>query len=221
MEDKFMKEKSIKSNIIWMIAVVFIGISSMFVIGFINNNIWRMILGVIFIVALAMFIINIAGIITKKTFNKNLINQPYGFDYEAELMVYKNIGRTKKRKIIKSLKSDIQIPKIYTEWKNQLTSRYNNIIDNENFFHYIRRRLRNSEKSCEFFAAVIVPIEIALMTIIPTDNGSKVENFWSLLGTVVVLAIMLIWQYYKYKDETEFTTDVIEVLCPKFSKNKE
>ena len=59
------------------------------------------------------------------------------------------------------------------------------------------------------------------MTIIPTDNGSQVENFWGLLGTVVALAITLTREYYKYKDETEFTTDVIEVLCPKFSKNKE
>ena len=216
-----MKEKSIKSNIVWMIAVVFIGISSIVLIGCINNNIWKKIFGIIFLVSIVVTMINITGIIIKMTFNKTLINLPYGFDYEAEFMVYKNIGRVKKRKIIKSLKSDIQIPKVYTEWKNQLASRYNNIIDNENFYHFIRRRLRNLKKTCELFAAVIVPIEIAIMTIIPTDNGSQVENFWGLLGTVVALAITLTREYYKYKDETEFTTDVIEVLCPKFSKNKE
>lgn len=216
-----MKEKSIKSNIIWMIAEVFIGISSIVLIGCINNNIWKMILGIVFLVSLVVIMINIARIITKRTFNKTLINLPYGFDYKAELIVYKNIGRDKKEKTVKILKSEFQIPNVYTEWREQLIKRNEKIKDNENFYHFLIKHLRKVKRYNEFMATITVPVEIAVLSVLLTYDDNMIVKILTLLVCTGVLAFRITRDFYKYKHEIEFTEDVIEILCPEFGKNKE
>ncbi len=215
-----MKEKSIKSNIVWMIAVVFIGISSIVLIGCINNNIWRMIFGIMFFSSVWGFIFAIASLVGKKQFNTNLRILPYNFDYEAELIIYKNIGRTKKGKAVKNLKLDFQIPNVYTEWKGQLVGRYKDIINNENFYHYLKRSLRNAKNAFDILVFIFIPVEIAVMTAFITNDGLQENNFWVIIVSAVELSVLLIREFYKHRNEMDFVLDAIEVLCPQFGNDK-
>lgn len=214
-EDKYMKKKSIKSNIIWMAILAVTIIISLVLISRVGG-IWKRLCGYLFLLSILGIIIDVSVIFMRKMFNKKIKNLPYDFDYEAELFVYKNIGRDKKEKVVKSLKSNFQIPNVYTEWREQLTKRNEKIKDNENFYHFIKRCLRKAEKNSEFLSAITVPVEIALLTVLPTFDGSLIEKMITLLVCTGVLAFVISWKFYKYKHEIEFATDVIDILCPEF-----
>ena len=136
-------------------------------------------------------------------------NLPYGFDYEAELIVYKNIGRDKKERTVKTLKSEFQIPDVYTEWREQLIKRNEKIKDNENFYHFIKKCLRKAEKNSEFLAAITVPVEIAILTVLPTFDGDMTEKMIALLVSTGVLAFVISLEFYKYKHEIEFAEEIL------------
>lgn len=210
-----MKEKSLKSNIIWMAIFVATEIASVVLISCVND-IWKSICGYFFILSILGIIMDVYKLIRKDKINKNLKNLPYGFDYEAELIVYKNIGRDKKERTVKTLKSEFQIPDVYTEWREQLIKRNEKIKDNENFYHFIKKCLRKAEKNSEFLAAITVPVEIAILTVLPTFDGDMTEKMIALLVGTGVLAFVISWEFYKYKHEIEFAEDVIEILCSEF-----
>lgn len=215
-----MQEKLLKSNIGWMIVFFFFGVIPAICLGSTNNDIVKIVLGIIVFSSVWGFIITSIGLIGKLNFNKSLSELPYNFDYAAEFIVYKNIGKSKKEKATKALKSSITIPSVYTEWSAQLTDRYQKIKDNENFYHYLKRCLRNAKKSYDILVAVLVPVEIGVMTVFLTNNGGQEGNEIVLLVSVVILAIILTRELYKCKDEVEFVLDVIDVLCPKFGTVK-
>ena len=84
----------------------------------------------------------------------------------------------------------------------------------------LKRCLRNAKKSYDILVAVLVPVEIGVMTVFLTNNGGQEGNEIVLLVSVVILAIILTRELYKCKDEVEFVLDVIDVLCPKFGTVK-
>lgn len=210
-----MKEKSIKSNIIWLLIFIIIIIISAVLICCVNN-VWKSLCGYLLLLSILGIIIDIIVFIQKNNINKDLKNLPYGFDYKAELIVYKNIGRDKKEKAVKTLKSEFQIPNVYTEWREQLIKRNEKIKDNENFYHFLKRHLINSKKFCELLIAITIPVEIATLTILCSINGGQLGSLFDVLVSVVALAIIFMLEFFKYKHEIEFTEDVIEILCPEF-----
>ncbi len=210
-----MKKKSIKSNIIWMVILVVTIIISLVLISRVGG-IWKRLCGYLFLLSILGIIIDVSVIFVRKIFNKKIKNQPYDFDYEAELFVYKNIGRDKKEKAAKSLKSNFQIPNVYTEWREQLIKRNEKIKDNENFYHFIKNCLRKSKKNSEFLATITVPVEIAVLTVLFSFDDNLIGKMITLLVCTGVEVFVISWEFYKNKYEIEFATDVIKILCPGF-----
>ena len=215
-----MREKTVKSNVLWIIALIIIEVVSSIGMVVINNKIVQTILESILFLLVWGIIIATIDLIGKHNFNKSLNLLPYGFNYNAEFIVYKNIGKAKKEKATKILNLEFQIPNVYTEWKTQLMDSYHKINNNENFYHYLKKRLRSAKTMCEISTSVLVPIEIALMTVTITSFGENVEKLVGIIVSAIMLGSMLTYELCKANEERDFILDVINILCSDFVDNE-
>lgn len=216
-----MREKTVKGNIVCII-ILLLGIVVLLICGRIfKNKIKQDILGAIIFCVICGIIITIINLVRKYNFNRSQRLLPYGFDYNAEFIVYKNIGKTKTKKAVKALKPDIQIPNVYTDWRTQLKHRNQEIIDDENFYHYLIRYLRNAKTMCEVSTSVLVPVEIALMTVTITSFGGNMDKMIGIIVSAIMIGIMLTCALYMFNEERDFISDIINILCPNISDKKE
>lgn len=216
-----MQEKSIKSNIICIIVCIVLGAGFVLGLGHICSDIFKIISWLIIFAIFWWLAITIISLVGKLHFNKSLNKLPYKFDYEAEFLIYRNIGKKKKEKVTKRLKDEFKIPELYTVWKKDLMDRHKKLVNDEDFYHYLKRSLRNAKNMYDILVAVLIPVEIAVLTVFLSATDEQNGMGIALLVSSAILAVLLTSVLYKSKDESEFVSDVIDILCYGFNDNKD
>lgn len=149
--------------------------------------------------------------------NERLRHLPYFFDYDMELQIYKCIGRTKtkKHKATRSFNK-------YSEWKKYICDKYWEVKNHENFYRFLNQRLRSKRDEKEAIVVIMVPLDIAIVTVFLSINQSMNEA--QLMTTLVILVIFLtvflsmaIWGMI---DEIHFLDDYMELVFPDLLDNK-
>lgn len=218
-----MKEKAVKGNKVLVVLFFVLAFCLAIGQGHVSCVITRIILILVSFVCFVGFVIALIELIGRLHFNRTLCKLPYEFDYEAEFVVYRNIGKTKKERAVKRLKEGYTIPDVYTAWESELKERNKKVMKNENnlnFYHYLKRCLRNAKRFYDGMVVVLIPIEVGIMTVI-TGDGEQSGGTITLAITAVVLAVILTKELYKSRSESEFVSDVIDILCPEFREDKD
>ena len=167
------------------------------------------------IIGILLFLWGLLNFFNVKSDNKYLKNLDYGFDYQKELSTYCIIGINKKVK-----NGALKFNK-YSEWKNYLEKEYNNIINNEDAYHFFIRRLRNKKSYIELLVAVLVPIEISLLaTFYAASSDLSVSGKTvALFITAIIFVIIMTIEFNNCKEEINFLNDIIEIVFPNFQVN--
>lgn len=116
-----------------------------------SSDLFFLLLGVIGILLILTGIVNIVSNIET---NKYLKNTPYSLDYQKEISTYTIIGKDKKKPKNGALKFYK-----YSEWKDYIEKTFKDIIDDEDAYRYMIRRLRNKESYKELIISAVIPIE--------------------------------------------------------------
>lgn len=128
----------------------------------------------------------------------------YGLDFEHELREYKKIG--KKRGSYKN----------YTEWKLHILHQFKLRINDENFYHFLKRKLRTSKLYETCVGILIIPVEVASLQfinadILPENNCGKVAGgIFDILVIVIAMLVILIDQ----KKRIYFLEDFCKIVFP-------
>lgn len=147
--------------------------------------------------------------------NKALQQRPYNFDYDLEFAIYKQIGKEKKGRKAKAIeKQGIEIPNKYSTWKAGVIERYPKLVNNEDFFRFMKVKATWHKEHHDAIIAIATPLEIAALTILfSLENGG--------LGLLIIMtffiAILLTSVVSRIKLKTVYIEDLIEVLCPKYA----
>lgn len=146
--------------------------------------------------------------------NKELKNLPYGIDYDKELSTYIIIG-TEKRKV----KNEALKFNKYTEWKSYLESNYKQIMNNEDAYHFMIKKLRGKQTFKELLLSAIIPVEIGLFTVFYSSEifMYEIDKIISIFFSTVILAIIMTASYCDYKQESNFILDFIEIIFPEMN----
>lgn len=219
-----MKEKAVKGNRVLVFLLFVLAFCLAIGQGHVERTNIRIIMILVSFVCFVGFVIALIVLIGRLHFNRTLCKLPYDFDYEAEFVVYRNIGKTKKERAVKKLKEGYTTPDVYTAWECELKERNKKVMKNENninFYHYLKRCLRNAKRFYDGMVVVLIPIEVGIMTVFLTNNGEQSGGTITLAVTAAVLAVILTKELYKSRSESEFVSDVIDILCPEFSADKD
>ena len=188
-----------------------------------DKSLNRIIIFCLLFVYFCAFVVSVFALIENIRFNKTLCKLPYSFDYAAEFLVYKNIGKTKKEKVVRKLKENITIPDLYTQWEDDIKERNQDVLNkenNKNFYHYLKRCLRNAKKYYDIMVAVLIPIEVGIMPVIITNNGDQNGGIITACLIAVTLVFIFTVELYKSRIESEFVLDVIDILCSEYKEGK-
>lgn len=218
-----MKEKSLKGSVASIIIFLILLFGLLIGQGIIESDFYRIIISFLIFVCFCVFVVSVFSLIENIRFNKTLCKLPYSFDYAAELLVYKNIGKTKKERVVKKLKGNFTIPDLYTQWEEDIKERNQDVLNeknNKNFYHYLKRCLRNAKKYYDIMVAVLIPIEVGIMPFIITNNGGQNGCVITTSIIAVTLVFMFAVELYKSRMESEFVLDVIDILCPEYKEGK-
>ena len=165
-----------------------------------------------------VIIFSIIAVIKKKRTNRALEQLPYNFNYQLEYEIYKRVDKKKKDRTAKEIeKMDIKLPNKYTVWKMGLLERNISLKNNEDFYHFLKRKLRRLKNNGESVAIILTPLEIGIMTVFLTSYIPKDESLWVAIPCASVLLVILMVELLKSKNEIAYVEDVIEVLCPDYS----
>ena len=124
--------------------------------------------------------------------------------FEHELREYKKIG--KKRGSYKT----------YTEWKLHILRQFKLGINDENFYHFLKRKLRTSKLYETCVGILIIPVEVASLQfinadILPENNCGKVAGgIFDILVIVIAMLVILIDQ----KKRIYFLEDFCKIVFP-------
>lgn len=128
----------------------------------------------------------------------------YGLDFEHELREYKKIGK----------KSGSY--KNYTEWKLHILHQFKLRIKDENFYHFLKRKLRTSKLYETCVGILIIPVEVASLQFINADIllenncGNVAGGIFDILVIVIAMLVILIDQ----KKRIYFLEDFCEIVFP-------
>lgn len=128
----------------------------------------------------------------------------YGLDFEHELREYKKIG--KKRGSYKN----------YTEWKLHILHQFKLRINDENFYRFLKRKLRTSKLYETYVGILIIPVEVALLQFIDADILPE-NNCWKVLAgiiNIVVIVSITTMTLNRQKDKIYFLEDFCEIVFP-------
>lgn len=149
---------------------------------------------------------------------KALKQRPYNFDYDLEFAIYKQIGKEKKGRKAKAIeKQGIEIPNKYSTWKAGVIERYPKLINNEDFFHFLRAEVRRSKGFHDLTVAVATPIEVAVLSILLSFLGPQHVSLLSIILLTFFLTWLLSSDESKSRTKTAYFEDLIEILCPKYA----
>ncbi len=143
--------------------------------------------------------------------NKDLKDLAYGIDYQKELSTYSIIGRKDK----KARNGAISFNK-YSEWIEYVKNEFSEIVNCENAYRFMMRRLRNIENYKELLLFASVPIEVGTITILYSAGIgiSGLSAIVSIIVSSVFITKLLVDSYYKCVEEICFINDFAEIVFP-------
>lgn len=161
------------------------------------------------IIGILMILIAGVNIVSNIEINKYLKNSAYGIDYQKEISTYKIIGKNKKKIKNGALKFEK-----YSAWKEYIEKTFEAIIDNEDAYRFMVRRLRNKESYKELITSAVIPIEIGMLTVFYSAgiDTSKIGTILSILVSAVILLIIVVVNYLDCKEEINFILDFNEIV---------
>ncbi|WP_270203964.1 hypothetical protein, partial [Coprococcus sp. TM115-141] len=96
------------------------------------------------------------------------------------------------------------------------------IIDNEDAYRFMIRRLRNKESYKELITSAVIPIEIGMLTVFYSTgiDISKIGTILPILVSAIFLLIIVVVNYLDCKEEINFILDFNEIVFPSISHLK-
>lgn len=128
----------------------------------------------------------------------------YGLNFEYELQEYKKIGKNR------------GLYKNYTDWKLHILHRFKLRINDENFYRFLKRKLRTSKLYETYVGILIIPVEVALLQFIDADILPE-NNCWKVLAgiiNIVVIVSIMTMTLNRQKDKIYFLEDFGEIVFP-------
>lgn len=218
-KDTVKKARQISNK--WNWAGIILGILILVLISLIETVCGNKIMNILVVavaklIAVLMMIFSVIGLILNHNVNKHLKCLPYAFDYRLELDTYLNIG-------VEKVKSNIAVKKIkkYTEWKSYIIREYVYLKNNEDFFRFLNRIRRNKKNEKQVWINIVVPVEIAIFTVIYSTRNDMSEMEWlvSVLVLSIIIVVVLTRNILNVSKEIEFIEDYIEIIfAEKYSK---
>ena len=110
----------------------------------------------------------------------------------------------------------------YSDWKEYIEKTFEAIIDNEDAYRFMIRRLRNKESYKELITSAVIPIEIGMLTVFYSTgiDISKIGTILPILVSVIFLLIIVVVNYLDCKEEINFILDFNEIVFPSISHLK-
>lgn len=158
-----------------------------------SSDLFFLLLGVI---GILLILIGIVNIVSNIETNKYLKNTPYSLDYQKEISTYTIIGKDKKKPKNGALKFYK-----YSEWKDYIEKTFKDIIDDEDAYRYMIRRLRNKESYKELIISAVIPIEVGMFSTFYSagNNVSEFGTSISILISAIILSIIVTVNYLECK----------------------
>lgn len=173
---------------------------------------------IVLVISIVIFIVSINGFISTKRINANLKNLPYKFDYSKEYATYHAIGRN----ITKVKNGGIKFDK-YTEWKDYINTKFIKQKNNEDFFRFMNRIIRQKDRDIYIFEKILIPVEIAIVSILfGTGNMKDSTDLISFLCVTSFCIGFLEHEILNLKESVYFLKDFFEILSDTdavFTKN--
>lgn len=170
-----------------------------------------------FITGIAGFILFLALIsrIYKMYINHINKNPDYNFVFWYEVKIYKSVGVYRRNFPPKY--------RTYSEWKQYIETEYDSLINNVDFYHYLRRILRSSRSEKEIIMGMVIPTDIAIVTTyIAYAFNHNINNFYemfiSLSLLVVIFSIFITIKVSNVSNEVHFLNDFMQIVFPALSK---
>lgn len=110
----------------------------------------------------------------------------------------------------------------YSDWKEYIEKTFEAIIDNEDAYRFMIRRLRNKESYKELITSAVIPIEIGMLTVFYSTgiDISKIGTILPILVSAIFLLIIVVVNYLDCKEEINFILDFNEIVFPSISHLK-
>ena len=210
------KKIYIRRNIISIIGAIIVDFLSILILSFLWNDKYSTVivscLSGIIIASCVLVAITIIRII--KICRIFAEQEPYNYQYYMEYEIHKRVGKDRKDYTAKKIiDAKVKIPRKYTEWKKDLTSRNSKMLNNEDFYHFLIYSLRHANNYYESITTIMTPLEIGFMTVFLTVYVTKGGSAWDAIFAAAVVLFLLMRELYNCKNEIAYIEDVIEVLC--------
>lgn len=159
--------------------------------------------------ALLLTTLSLSTILSMKRYEKYKKEKPYGFDVYAEYKIYSNVGNKKKSEYLK-----------YSEWKSYIWDEYKTLYDDiyykEDFKRFLNMNYRNRKASYEAITNIMIPVIIAITTILFAVIKELDITFLGMIIVIVVstsmISVMLINELFDTKRHIVFYEDLIELF---------
>lgn len=144
---------------------------------------------------------------------------PYNFDEKIEYEIYRKIGSKYylefKHRKKRDNKEHLNFNK-YLEWEEYFIKKYSMGYNNErNFLHYLIQNNRIYFREMEIYKSLMIPLEIALITIIMTIYSSQYSlavMIWSLVIIMIIIAFLCTYSLFKNQKKADFYKDCIKIM---------
>lgn len=158
-----------------------------------------------------LIIIGIVNIVCNIEINRYLKNPAYGLDYQKENSTYAIIGKDKK----KAKNGALRFHK-YSEWKEYVEKSFNDIVNNEDAYRFMLRRLRSREKYKELIISAVIPVEVGILTALYSAGIAlpKLSTIIAIFISAIILLVIVTVNYLECEEEIEFISDFNEIVFP-------
>lgn len=209
-----------KSYFVWILGIV---ISSVGICGLIFKFLWSSyttefisnLLTVLGLLAFWGLLFSIISISDVRKYNRIIELNAYNFDFKSELQRYKRIGNNK----VYKRKSFEKIDK-YSDWKKIIENDYDIQKNNEDFYHFCIRIFNAKRDFLEITKVLIVPSEIAIITILFSTRSSELRDPLTILIVITVLigfiVLYLTIEIEKANIEKDFLKDFMKIVFPNY-----
>lgn len=158
-----------------------------------------------------LIIIGIVNIACNIEINRYLKNPAYGLDYQKENSTYAIIGKDKK----KAKNGALRFHK-YSEWKEYVEKSFNDIVNNEDAYRFMLRRLRSRENYKELIISAVIPVEVGILTALYSAGIAlpKLSTIIAIFISAIILLVIVTVNYLECEEEIEFISDFNEIVFP-------
>lgn len=151
---------------------------------------------------------------------------PYNFDGRYEIKTYSNVGKdygdskTANKgflfnffRFYRKVKNNDELQykrcDTYSDWKSYIEGKYED-VKNVDFHKYLYMRRRQAKQSAELIKAIVVPVEVAILSLVFKENTNI--DIWVVSAAALFLCIFLSYEISNYNEEENFYEDCINVL---------